>query len=291
MSFYANKDTNTKSVIINALKEDVGIKDITTDSVIPKNRYAKAVILAKEPCVVCGLGVARAVFKQQDKVIKFTPCAKDGDFVKKGKIIARVCGNARSILTAERVALNFLSHLCGISTKTREFAQKVKPYKAKIMDTRKTIPGLRILEKYAVRMGGGFNHRLSLDEMIMVKDNHIKVIGDRFWVIGFKGKGKEISSKVKIEIEVKTLKELKKALNLKPDIVMLDNMSIEEMRKAVQLRNHLSPNAHHLTPKIEASGRVTLENVKKIASTGVDMISIGELTHSVESVDISLEIQ
>jgi len=319
MSFYTNRYANIKSVIINTLKEDVGIKDITTDSVIPKNRYAKAVILAKEPCVVCGLGVAGAVFKQQDKEVKFTPCVKDGDFVKKGKIIARVCGEARSILTAERVALNFLSHLCGISTKTREFVQKVKPYKAKIMDTRKTIPGLRELEKYAVRVGGGYNHRLRLDEMVLIKDNHIKIINPKSQILPQKladspiilanpnPKQIPISKSqfqslrdvieqirntikaVKIEVEVKNLKEFREVLNAKLDIIMLDNMSIKDIKKAVRI-NKLWTVDYGRCTKIEASGRITLNNVKKVASTGVDMISIGELTHSVESVDISLEI-
>jgi nicotinate-nucleotide pyrophosphorylase (carboxylating) len=281
-----NNEFDVKNIIINALKEDIGFKDITTDTVIPKDKLVDAIILAKEDCVVCGLGVASCVLKEQDKDIQFKSLVKEGDFVKKGKILAKIHGRARSILTSERAALNFLSLLSGISTATRKFVDAVKPHKAKIIDTRKTIPGLRILEKYAVRIGGGFNHRMSLDEMILIKDNHLKVVGDRLWVVGFK----KNFPQVKTEIEVKTLKEFNKALKLKPDIIMLDNMIVKDMKRAVLIRNSLSPNTYHLTPKLEASGGITLKNVKHVASSGVDMISIGALTHSVNSVDISLEI-
>jgi len=282
---YSN-EFDVKKIFINALKEDIRAKDITTNAVIPKDKFAKGIILAKEDFVVCGLAVVLSIFKILDKNIKFKALVKEGDFVKKGKAIAKFSGRARSILTAERVALNFLSILCGISTTTRKFVNAVKPLETKIIDTRKTIPGLRILEKYAVRIGGGFNHRMSLDEMIMIKDNHLKVLGSRFWVLGIEKKLRGI----KTEIEVKTLKEFNKALKLKPDIIMLDNMSIKGMRKAVKIRNSLSPNIQHPTPKLEASGGITLKNVKQVASTGVDMISIGALTLSVTPVDISLEI-
>jgi len=273
-----------------ALIEDIGGGDITTQLTVPRHKYIKAVFIAKEECVICGLQAAEMVFKAIDKNINFVPLAKEGQAVKKGKIFARIQGQARSILTAERVALNFLTLLSGIATKTREYVEKVKHYKVKIADTRKTIPCLRELEKYAVRIGGGHNHRMRLDEMILIKDNHIKVIGDRLWVIGSKGIKNKIPSQVRIEIEVKNLKEFKKAIKLKPDIIMLDNMSIKGMRKAVKIRNSLSPNTYHPTPKLEASGGITLKNVKQVASTGVDMISIGALTHSVSSVDISLEV-
>jgi len=281
-----NSEFNVKHIFIKAIREDIGNKDITTESIIPRNKFVKAVLLAKEDCVICGLSVVLCIFKLVDKNIKFVPLVKEGDFVKTGKIIARVSGSARSILTAERVALNFLSMLCGISTKTRKFVDAVRPYKVRIIDTRKTIPGLRLLEKYAVRIGGGFNHRMCLDEMVLIKDNHLKVLGSRFWDMRLE---KKIPG-IKTEIEVKTLKEFNKALKLGPDIIMLDNMSIENMRKAVKLRKALSPGAYNPQPKIEASGGINLKNVKKVASTGVDMISIGALTHSVASVDISLEI-
>jgi len=284
------KNTDLNDFLKNALREDIGEKDITSETFIPKKKLIKGVFLAKEDCVVCGLGVVAQLLKIQDKNIKFKPLVREGEGVRKGKTIAKVSGRAKSILAAERVALNLLTHLCGVSTKTKEFVNQIKPYKLRILDTRKTTPGLRLLEKYAVRIGGGYNHRMKLDEMILIKDNHLKVIGNRLWVIGFKEIDKKISPKVQIEIEVKTLKEFRKALKLKPDVIMLDNMSLKEIRKAVQIRNHLSPIAFNLSPKLEASGGISLKNVKKVASTGVEMVSVGELTHSVRSTDISLEI-
>ncbi|MFH1413798.1 MAG: carboxylating nicotinate-nucleotide diphosphorylase [Candidatus Omnitrophota bacterium] len=280
------KEVDIEKIVKNALREDIGSGDITTDSLVGGNKAVKAVLLAKENCVVCGLDTFLLVLRSVDKNIKFKSLVRDGDQVKKGKQIARIQGRARAILTAERVALNFFSHLCGIATITRKYVLAIKPYKAKILDTRKTIPGLRILEKYAVRIGGGFNHRMSLDEMILVKDNHLKVLGSRFWVIGL---GKKMHG-IKTEIEVKTLKEFNKALRLKPDVIMLDNMSIKDIKKTVKIRNNLSPKTYNLKPKLEASGGITLKSARKIASTGVDQISIGGLTHSVPCVNISLEI-
>ncbi|MBU3958443.1 MAG: carboxylating nicotinate-nucleotide diphosphorylase [Candidatus Omnitrophica bacterium] len=305
-----------KDIIRVALKEDIGKGDITSTSIIPKDRYAKAILLAKEDCLVCGLDIARRVFKAQDKNIKFKPQVQDGRLVKKGKVIARLFGKAQSILIAERVALNFLSFLSGIATKTKKYVDRVEPYMVnpvrksgkkikkgfsngvKIMDTRKTIPGLRELEKYAVRVGGGYNHRFRLDEMLLIKDNHFKVIScpmpalprrqaggmQELSVVRLKEFFKRIKNKknVKVEIEVKSLKELKEVLKLKPDIIMLDNMSIKNIKKAVKIRGNL-------TPKLEVSGRVTLKNVRKIAASGVEMISIGDLTHSLKSIDMSLE--
>ncbi len=277
------KETDIKDILINALAEDIGARDITTEAVIPSDKFVNAALLAKEDCVICGLGEASVVFGLKDKKIKFMPLVKEGALVKKGKVIARISGKARGILTAERVALNFLSFLSGIATATREYVEAAKPRKVKIIDTRKTIPGLRILEKYAVRIGGGFNHRLSLDEMVMVKDNHLKVIG------GHK-KLTQLGRRYKSEIEVEDLAGFRHALKLNPDIIMLDNMSIKDMKKAVSIRNNLSPKTNRPSPKLEASGNITLKNIKKVASCGVDMISVGALTHSVKSVDISLEI-
>jgi nicotinate-nucleotide pyrophosphorylase (carboxylating) len=278
------KEPEIKDILINALDEDIGTKDITTEAIIPADKFVNAILLAKEDCVVCGLSEARLALRLKDNKIRFRPLVREGERVKKSKVIARIFGKARSILTAERVVLNFLSLLCGIATRTREYVDAVKPYKVKIIDTRKTIPGLRILEKYAVRIGGGFNHRFSLDEMVMVKDNHLKVIG------GHKKLAK-LSRRYKSEIEVEDLRGFKEALKLKPDIIMLDNMSVKEMKKAVSIRNKLSPRLSQPTPKLEASGNITLKNVKRVASCGVEMISVGALTHSVKSIDISLEIQ
>ena len=289
----------------NFLKEDIGRRDLTTQLIIPKDKIIKAVLLAKEPCVVCGMASARLVFKAQDSKIKFYPKVSDGNLVKKGAILAGIEGRAGSILTAERVALNFLSLLSGVATQTRRFVEAVRPYKVKIMDTRKTIPGLRELEKYAVRVGGGYNHRMRLDEMVLIKDNHLKVINP-------KSDGKvtlrllrpfgarndkcgvfqryQIPKSIRGAIEVKNLKEFKEALKLKPDIIMLDNMSIKMMEDAVSLRNRLSTINYQPSTKLEASGGISLKNVRKIAATGVEMISVGALTHSVKSIDMSLEV-
>lgn len=271
-----------KNIVACALMEDIGESDITTNTVINSGTKAKAVFLTKQDCVICGLGVTALVFKTYDRNIKFKALVKDGDFVRKGKTIAVVSGKAKNILTSERVALNFLTFLSGISTKTRLFVNIARPYKTKIVDTRKTIPGLRLLQKYAVRIGGGFNHRMSLEEMVIVKDNHLKLIG------GIK-KLRRLGSRYKTEIEVTNLAEFRVALALKPDIIMLDNMSVKDMKKAVAIRNNSSSKKNPHLPKLEASGGITLKNIRNIASCGVDMISIGALTHSVDAADISLE--
>ena len=281
MKNYVN-EFELKNIVRQALAEDIGKKDITSEAFIPLKKKAKAQILAKDNFVVCGLYVARLVFEMQDRKLQFKPLVKEGERVKKGRILAQISGSARSILSAERVALNFLSLLSAISTKTRKFVDAVKGHKAKIIDTRKTIPGLRILEKYAVRIGGGFNHRLSLGEMFLVKDNHLKVIRQIQNL-------KRLKRRYVLEVEVANLKELKEVLSIKPDMIMLDNMSIANMRKAVQLRNQMSSGLL-LAPRLEASGGVNIGNVRKIAATGVDLISIGSLTHSIDSADISLEI-
>lgn len=279
-----NKNFKYIPLVRLALKEDLGKKDITTELLIPKDKIVNAVLLAKQEFVVCGLQFAGASFTITDSNIKFIPLVKEGDEVEKGTVIVRIQGKACSILTAERVALNFLSLMSAVATKTRKFTQAIKPYKAKIVDTRKTIPGLRLLQKYAVRIGGGFNHRFSLDEMIMVKDNHLQVLGSYRNM-------KKLGNRYKVELEVDNLEQFKQALDLEPDIIMLDNMLVKDMKKAVILRNTLFKKSPQTAPKLEASGGITLKNIKKIASTSVDMISIGALTHSIDSVDISLEIQ
>lgn len=277
--------SEVKRIIALALKEDIGKKDITSELVIPVKKRTKAVIVAKDNCVICGLDIAAGVFNKMDKGISFECLAREGQYVKKGKIIARLEGNARAILTAERVALNFLSFLSGIATKTSRYVKVVRPYKVKILDTRKTIPGLRRLEKYAVRTGGGANHRMTLDEMVLVKDNHL---ADNNKNITEKIRA-QIPKRMEIEIEVENLTEFKDALNKKPDIIMLDNMSVDDIKKAIKIRNSLSTNTRQTKPKLEASGGITLKNVRKFAAAGVDMISIGALTHSVKSADMSLE--
>ncbi|MCX7661371.1 MAG: carboxylating nicotinate-nucleotide diphosphorylase [Candidatus Omnitrophica bacterium] len=270
-----------KKLIKLALKEDIGRADITSKLVVPQNKIVKANIITKEDFILCGIEIAKLIFKTKDKSIKFYSSFKDGDFIKKQTHIADLSGRAHSILACERVALNFLCLLSGIATKTKKFVDLTQRYKVKIMDTRKTLPGLRILEKYAIRIGGGFNHRLRLDEMVLIKDNHLKIVAlenlERIF------KKNKISKNRKIEIEVKNLNEFKIALKLKPDIIMLDNMKVSQIREAVKLRGELPV-------ELEASGGINLRNVKKIASLGVERISVGELTHSPESVEISLEI-
>jgi len=272
------------SIVRHALIEDIGKGDITTQLTIPEDKVIDAVIIVKEDCVVCGLPVAREVFRISDGTVEFKSLKTEGIEVKNGEVIARIHGKARGILTAERVALNFLVMLSGVATKTREYVRRIEPYPVKITDTRKTIPGLRELQKYAVRVGGGHNHRVSLDEMVLIKDNHIKVT-DGYDRLPSVPKG------FKIEIEVQNLDEFRHALRFKPDYIMLDNMSIDEIKEAIRIRNNTEFKSHHPPTKLEVSGGVNLENIREIAATGVDIISIGALTHSVRAVDMSLEVQ
>ncbi|MFA5276311.1 MAG: carboxylating nicotinate-nucleotide diphosphorylase [Candidatus Omnitrophota bacterium] len=272
-----------ESIVRHALVEDIGKGDITTQLTIPKDKNIRAVLIAKEDFIACGLTVAEKVFKTVDSKIKFKPLVTDGQKVKNKKIIARISGKAASILSAERVALNLLSMLSGITTKTREYVKCIEPYKTKITDTRKTFPGLRDLQKYAVRVGGGHSHRMGLDEMILIKDNHIKITE------GYE-KLPSVPPGFKIEVEVQNLEEFKHAIRFKPDVIMLDNMGLEDIKKAVKVRDGIVFNSHHPRTKLEASGGIDFKNVRKVASTGVDIISIGALTHDVKSADISLDI-
>lgn len=269
-------------LIKGALAEDIGKADITTRLVIPRNKKIKAALIAKEDFLLCGIAVAEKVFKAVDPALKFEKKAADGKPVKNKKIIATIKGEARSILTAERVALNLLSLLSGIATKTNEFVRKVAPLKTKITDTRKTLPGLRELQKYALRTGGGYSHRGSLDEMVLIKDNHLKITR------GFL-RLPNIPKGLKIETETQNLKEFKNALRLDPDVIMLDNMKIKDIQEAVKIRDAKFKSRGKFI-KLEASGGINLANIKKYAATGVDLISVGELTDTVKSVDISLEI-
>ena len=283
-------------IIKTALKEDIGRGDITAKLIIPPNKKIKAIILAKESGVVCGLEMARLVFKAVDKKIRFYAKTSDGRKVKAGEILARLEGEARKILQAERVALNFLGRLSGIATLTDRFVQRVRSYPVRIMDTRKTTPGLRILEKYAVRCAGGFNHRMGLWDQVLIKDNHVFVVRRSSFV-----NRKEILKKIikrikqkkprgmKVEIEVKNLQDFKEALLSGPDIIMLDNFTIKNIRKAVKIRNESRITNHE--SRIEVSGGVNLNNVRKIAATGCEMISVGELTHSAKALDVALNCE
>lgn len=269
-----------KKIIKEALKEDIGKRDLTTFYLKNKKKIVKAKIIAKEDGILCGIDIFKQVFLTYDKKVKFPFSLKDGDCFKKGEILCEIVGKAGSILTCERVALNFLQRLSGIATLTNKFVNKVKKYKVKILDTRKTTPLLRSLEKYAVRVGGGYNHRFSLYDGIMIKDNHKKVAGSLEKAIL---EIKRCKKRVPFICEVENLEEFQIAQNLGVKWIMLDNFSIEEIKEAVKKRKK--------EVKIEVSGGVNLDNVEEIAKTGIDYISIGSLTHSPKAIDISLEIE
>jgi len=264
-----------------AFEEDVGTGDVTTQAVLTGDEVGKASAVAKADVVVAGMDVFKEAFLFMDQTIQFIGHCEDGLGVQKGKILAEISGNLSSILTAERVALNLFQRMCGIATLTRRYVDEVKETGAKILDTRKTAPGLRYFDKYAVRIGGGTNHRFGLYDGILIKDNHIEAAGgishalDRVY--------RHLPHTLKVEIEVKNLQELEEALIAGADVIMLDNMTVEHMKKAVEIVNGRVP--------LEASGNVTLTNVKQIAETGVDFISVGALTHSVPASDISLKIE
>jgi len=264
-------------IIMAALAEDVASGDITSALIFEKDENVMADVIVNEDCVPAGLDVLRWIFDALDERIVFRPLCADGDSVKKGRRVAVLKGSVKNILAGERTALNFLGRLSGVATSTSRFTAKVKGTKAKIFDTRKTLPGLRVLEKYAVRVGGGSNHRMGLWDGVLIKDNHLSRVKVRDAVKKAKAKGYK-----DIEIEVSDLKEFKEALAAGADIIMLDNMKIEDIRKAVRLAKSKAV--------LEVSGGVDLENVARIARTGIQRISIGALTHSAPSVDFSLEI-
>ncbi|HVO67448.1 MAG TPA: carboxylating nicotinate-nucleotide diphosphorylase [Syntrophales bacterium] len=268
-------------LIQSALEEDVGTGDVTTTTALSGGEVGRAKAFAKANIVVAGIDVFREVFLFLDKSIQFTSNCEDGRAVKKGGILAEISGNLGSILTAERVALNFFQRMCGIATLTRQYVDEVKGTTAKILDTRKTVPGLRSLDKYAVRIGGGTNHRFGLYDGILIKDNHIAAAGGISKALNTVRA--RIPHTLKVEVEVKNLQEVEEALVAGADVIMLDNMTNEDMKKAVAIVNRKVP--------LEASGNVTLTNVRKIAETGVDFISVGALTHSVPASDISLKIE
>ncbi|MEA4831177.1 Nicotinate-nucleotide pyrophosphorylase [carboxylating] [bioreactor metagenome] len=264
-----------------ALSEDVGTGDITTLSTIPASAAASGKFIAKEDGIICGLEVCRDVFLYVDPAVLFEINYDDGVQVNKGDVIAVVSGNARSLLTAERTALNILQHMSGIATRTRAAVEAVKGTKAKIVDTRKTTPCMRVLEKYAVKCGGGSNHRFNLADGVLIKDNHIVASGSITAAV--ENARKNAPHTLKIEVEVENFEMLDEALRVGADIIMLDNMSVEDMKKAVIIVGGRS-----IT---EASGNMGDKDLYEVASTGVDLISIGALTHSVRAMDISLKFK
>ena len=263
--------------IARALGEDIGSGDVTTLATIPADLHYAGTMLAKASGVIAGLEVARAVFDTVDPTITFAPLVADGDLVAPGTRIAQVDGPARGLLMGERVALNFLQRMSGIATITQRYVSAVNGTRAKILDTRKTVPGLRLLDKWAVNLGGGYNHRIGLYDMAMIKDNHIAAAGGITAAV--ERVRDQWGKQLLVEVEVKNLDELHEALPLPIDQIMLDNMGLADMRRAVEIVAGRVP--------LEASGNVTLETVAAIAATGVDYISVGKLTHSVEALDIS----
>lgn len=268
-----------------ALAEDVGPGDATTLATVPADAVANAVLVAREPLVVCGLPLAEAVFREVSVKLNLTAAASDGQRVAKSQVLLKVHGPARAILTAERVALNFIQRLSGIATLTSRFVEAVAGTKAKILDTRKTTPGWRSLEKYAVQCGGGVNHRFGLFDRILIKDNHLAALRNEppNAIEAAVRRARAQYPKLTVEVEADTLEQAAQACQAGADIVLLDNMSNEDLRAAVKLIGGRA--------KTEASGGVNLVSVRAIAETGVDFISVGALTHSAPAVDIALDFQ
>jgi nicotinate-nucleotide pyrophosphorylase (carboxylating) len=267
-----------KELIRLAIAEDLGTGDVTTTSVVPRETIIKGNFIAKEAGVVCGFVVARYVFSQLDPTVQFVPEIADGDKVSAGQVIATIKGPAQAVLSGERVALNFLQYLSGIATQTHQLVEKVAGTGLQIVDTRKTAPGMRILSKWAVKMGGGGNHRMNLSDGILIKDNHIKAAGGIIPAV--KAARAHAPRTLKIEVETETLDQVKEALEAGADIIMLDNMELSTMKQAVKIID-----GRALT---EASGNMDRKDLAEVAATGVDMVSIGALTHTVKALDISL---
>ena len=272
-----------EAAVTRALEEDLGrAGDITSTATVPEDAHGRAAVVARKPGVIAGLPLVEMAFRRLSPQIVIEPHGRDGMTVKPGTGLMTISGNARAILSAERTALNFLGHLSGIATGTAEFVQRIAHTKARVICTRKTTPGLRALEKYAVRCGGGFNHRFGLDDAVLIKDNHIAVAGGiRAVLTGAKAACGHL---VKIEIEVDSFDQLKEVLDVGlADVVLIDNFDLDSMRKAVAMV------AGRLV--IEASGGITLDSAAAIAETGVDYLSSGALTHSAQNLDIGLDIE
>jgi nicotinate-nucleotide pyrophosphorylase (carboxylating) len=270
-----------------ALKEDIGKGDITTGYTVPEEAQGLALILNKQEGVLAGIDICRQVFLMVDKDLQITTPLPDGTWLEYGQVVLTIQGRTKSILTAERTALNFLQHLSGVATATHHLVKAVEGTRAKILDTRKTTPGLRYLEKYAVACGGGQNHRMGLYDMVLIKDNHIEAAGGPAAAIEMV---RQKNKKVKIEIEVQSLAQLEEAAGLEPDVIMLDNMKPEMMAEACRMVFSL-PARDKGKLKLEASGNVSLETVRQIAECGVDYVSVGAITHSAPALDFSLGLK
>lgn len=278
-----NVDESILELVRRAIAEDVGTGDVTTESTIPPEHVSRGTITAKEDGVAAGLDVAAAVFAERDPEILFTPHVTDGDQVSPGTVMAVVEGRTRGILTGERVALNFLQRLSGIATAAAACAAALEGSRARVLDTRKTTPGLRALEKYAVSVGGGDNHRMGLWDMVLIKDNHIEAAGGIARAVSAARDG---HPDLAIEVEAKSIDQVAAAMGAGADRIMLDNMSEEQMRDAIALARSVDDPA-----EIEVSGGITGERLKEIAELGPDFVSIGSLTHSVTALDISLDLE
>ena len=265
-----------------ALGEDRGPADITTLACVKFETQASARIFAKEACVLAGMPVAEQVFREQDITLELTARAEDGSQLQPGATVIEIRGSAAAILTGERCALNFLQQLSGVATQTRRFVDAVAGTKTKILDTRKTVPGLRAMQKYAVRCGGGVNHRFGLYDRFLIKDNHLALMGTGNRLAEAVRAARALDSQAILEVEVDHLEQIPEIISLGVDVVLLDNMSLDEMRACVEL---IAGRA-----ETEASGNMTLDRVAEVAKTGVDFISVGALTHSVQAIDFSLEI-
>jgi len=266
-------------IISFALKEDMPKGDITSESIIPPDSMSKAILLAKQEGILAGIEVAQRVFFKVDKSITFEKILDDGAKIKRGDRLATIVGRSISLLKGERTALNFLQRMSGIATKTNMFVRALEGTKTKVLDTRKTTPGIRILEKYSVKVGGGENHRLNLSDMVLIKDNHLQIVGSITEAI--QRARKHIKTALKIEVETTNLEEVKEAVIAEADLIMLDNMEIESIKKVVTWVGGRVP--------LEVSGNVDLNNAHDLAEVGVDYISVGSLTHSVKALDISME--
>lgn len=270
---------NVDEYILNTLKEDITSEDVSTNAVMPENKNGRADLICKQDGIICGLGIFERTFKLLDENSHFETEVKDGDFVKKGQIIGVIYGDIKALLSGERTGLNYLQRMSGIATITKEYAAALEGYKTVLLDTRKTTPNMRPFEKYAVTVGGGKNHRYNLSDGVLLKDNHIGAAGSITKAITM---AKEYAPFVrKIEIETETLDQVQEAVDAGADIIMLDNMDNETMKKAVELIGGRA--------ETECSGNVTKERLKKIAEIGVDFVSCGALTHSAPIMDISLK--
>jgi nicotinate-nucleotide pyrophosphorylase (carboxylating) len=274
-----------RAAVKNALAEDIGGGDATTLATVPANATAKAVMCAREPLVVAGLEFAEIAFRELSPKIKIEKLARNGQRIAAGKILLKISGPARAILSAERVALNFVQRLSGIATLTAQFVLAVRGTRAKILDTRKTTPGWRRFEKYAVACGGGKNHRIGLFDMILIKDNHLAALQNEKpnAIAAAISSARKRFPKLKVEVEADALKQVEQAVNAGADFILLDNMDLKKLRLAVKIVKGRA--------KTEASGGVNLKTVRAIAETGVDFISVGALTHSARAVDIGLDFE